>query len=252
MSQEQQIRMLAPCRKLNLDIADGLLSITAYMKRPDLSKMNKERAMKIDHTGEKYGIMICVGRGEKRKTKWLWKVKCDCGNEKQMPAGNMIRAKSCGCLTNEIISKARTRHGLTDSPTWRSWKSMHDRIKPSHKSHKSYSDKNISICNEWMVFEKFYADMGNRPLGMTLDRINNELGYFKENCRWATAKEQARNRDCNVKIEINNQTKTVAEHCEENKIPRDVFEGRIKCGWNFYDAINRPIRKMKNNRLIHS
>jgi hypothetical protein len=222
------------------------------MKKQWLSDKNAERAMKIDHTGKQFGIMTCVGRGEKIKTRWFWRIKCQCGNEKQMQAGNMERSKSCGCLTKQLISDSRKQHGMTDSPTWISWKSMHDRIKQSHKSRKDYYDKNITICAEWYDFKQFHKDMGDRPTGKTLDRINNGLGYFPRNCRWADYKKQARNRSSNVFLEINGQTKTIAEYAEENKMLQTTLANRIKRGWEPSEAINRPVKKQKNNRIIQT
>lgn len=85
-------------------------------------------------------------------------------------------------------------HGLGKPPAWQSWVAMRKRCSPKSKLRKYYFDRGIKVCERWKSFKNFLADMGPRPAGKTLDRIDNDKGYFAANCRWSDAKTQRRNR----------------------------------------------------------
>jgi len=126
----------------------------------------------------------------------LWKCECDCGRTIIAYSGRLIakRLRSCGCLRKELLIKSHTTHGLSEKPVYITWAIMIQRCtNPKHPNYKYYGGRGIKICKEWMRFENFFADMGDRPKGLTLDRINNNGNYEKENCRWATMTQQARN-----------------------------------------------------------
>lgn len=127
---------------------------------------------------------------------------CSCGNEHTAMEDNVNRNKiqSCGCLTKSLIAKANTKHGHSprtgNSITQNTYNSMIARCtNKNHMYYKNYGEKGITICDRWLEsFSNFLEDMGERPKDMTLDRINNYLGYSKDNCKWSTRKEQANNR----------------------------------------------------------
>lgn len=162
--------------------------------------------------------------------------RCKCGSEKVYRADNVVNGKvrSCGCLTVEKSTEralAMTKHGharLKRSPTYLTWRSMHIRCCGSDKDHyQAYAAKGISVCERWNSFENFLADMGERPEGCTIDRIDSSKGYEPANCRWATKKEQSQNRSCTRWIEFEGRTQTLSDWATEIGISVSGLKDRI-------------------------
>lgn len=131
---------------------------------------------------------------------WKSLYRCVCGVEREVldVSVRAKQSKSCGCLQREAAKtqglKNKT-HGKSQSTEYYSWGAMWDRCTdPKNKRYVDYGGRGIAVCEEWKLFKNFYADMGPKPLGTSLDRINNELGYTASNCRWATPTEQSNNR----------------------------------------------------------
>lgn len=165
--------------------------------------------------GLRFGRLRVVGRA-KMPTRpsghllSVWRCCCDCGQvtvvtTHKLRSGN---TQSCGCLFKEIVSRgAKRTHGFSSGhPLYETWKQMVARCHlPATNSYANYGARGISVCDRWRYgengkhgFELFISDMGKRPDGLTLDRINNDGNYEPDNCRWATAKEQGRNRRITV------------------------------------------------------
>lgn len=106
-------------------------------------------------------------------------------------------------------------HGHSHTPTYNTWLRIISRCtKPSHHNYKYYGGRGITVCERWLKFENFYADMGERPKGKTVERVDNNKGYSPDNCRWATMKEQSNNRRSNKPITFNGETLTRSQWAE--------------------------------------
>lgn len=148
--------------------------------------------------GIKCGRLVPITRtlenGPSGTARWL--CICDCGNETTV-LGTQLRngaIRSCGCLRDEVAGRLSTKHGQHNSPEYIAWSSMHQRCtNPKNPRFIRYGARGISVCARWQVFQNFFADMGARPHGLSIDRINNDGDYCPENCKWSTNKEQMNN-----------------------------------------------------------
>jgi hypothetical protein len=147
-------------------------------------------------------------------------------------------------------NRARATHRMTKTPTWKSWESMRARCeKPACKDWPRYGGRGIRVCERWSSFEAFLADMGARPDGASIDRIDVNGHYEPSNCRWATPTAQARNRRTSVLIEFRGEHLTAVEWAERVGLERKTLEYRIRIGWDTERALTTPSTiKRKSNR----
>jgi len=192
----------------------------------------------MDSAGDKYNFLTLinyVGKTKQRKSTWL--CLCDCGNKKIMVLSRLKsgNTKSCGCIKSKAISDSKYKHGRNQKDrTYNSWAAMKDRC----KRRPYYIKKGVSVCDEWKNdFLQFLFDMGERPKNKTLDRKDNSKGYFKENCRWATNKEQMENTDRNRIIEFNGKSMIISKWGKELGLNSGVINKRIKRGWSIEKAL---------------
>jgi hypothetical protein len=176
-----------------------------------------------------------------------WLCKCDCGKTlvNYIGSSQITRqtTKSCGCLLIDRVKASNTTHGLTKTRTYTSWKSMWQRC--TDKSHKSYEYyKTRTPVDRWKSFEMFLLDMGERPSGMSLERIDNSKPYSPENCRWATNRDQQLNRDSTIVLFINGIEMSMREACMTLGTNYNRAKARVRNGWTPHDAVTKP----KSNR----
>ena len=176
-----------------------------------------------DLTGQKFGRLTVIGLSERQSRKTYWICQCDCGNVSEHRSDGLLNGsiKSCGCYKKEVsaknVSKNHT-HKQSGTRIYRIWQAMKNRcFDINDKRYARYGGRGITVCDEWknnflMFYQWAIANGYNENL--TIDRINNNGNYCPENCRWATAKEQANNRSSNVIYKIGNVTKQLSEWCE--------------------------------------
>lgn len=129
-----------------------------------------------------------------------------------------------------------------NNPTYSSWYNMILRTtNEKHLSYKAYAERGIVVCKEWLDYNNFVRDMGERPSNTSIDRINNNDGYYKDNCRWATAIQQANNTSRNVFIEYNGERHTVTEWSRILGLHERTLHSRISRGWSIDRAITTTI-----------
>lgn len=154
----------------------------------------------IDLRDQKFGKLTVIRKHPERANGGgvRWICKCECGGDSVTSSYNLRNgiAKTCGCYTSERVraNPPHTTHGMTGSPTYLSWAAMKNRcLRTNSHNWKYYGGRGIRICKKWHSFVNFFADMGERPLGKSLDRINNSGNYTPKNCKWSTHSEQTRN-----------------------------------------------------------
>jgi hypothetical protein len=201
------------------------------------------------NAGERIGPFVLI---KKDKGDVIWARCIHCGKERFVRKSNAARAKSCGCKTRDILRAARTKHGHSrhrghpsGSPTYETWHSMKLRCEnPNHSNFEHYGAQGVKVCERWQKFENFLADMGERPMGKTLDRYPNQEGNYEPgNCRWADATEQANNRRSNRHLTHDGKTMTIAEWAREIGINVDTLWNRVHAGWTIERALTEPTRQ---------
>jgi hypothetical protein len=206
--------------------------------------------------GERFGRLTVTSYAGKpaKGRQHRWNTVCDCGSEQVVQVGNLVtgNTKSCGCLNREIVSKDKRVHGesnvesLGRSAEYATWISMRQRCYDmKDKSYERYGGRGIRVCERWLSYSSFLADMGRRPsVSHSIDRIDNDGNYESGNCRWATVKEQSRNRRSNRILEHNGERKCLAEWAEDIGINRNALAARLKRGWSVKKTLTTPIKKV--------
>jgi hypothetical protein len=203
----------------------------------------------IDILGRRYGCLTVVRQVDSirrglKKSYAAWLCLCDCGEEVILK-GQRLRAgrhKACG-RSGHFWRSGKNPNAACHKLEYQSWLRMKQRCySVKCRNYKNYGGRGIMICDRWKDFQNFLADMGPRPSAKhSIERIDVNGHYEPTNCRWATAKEQARNCRDTVYVEYRGRRHKLIELCEELGLKREVVYGRIKKGWKVYDALYYPV-----------
>lgn len=200
----------------------------------------------IDLSGQVFGHLTVLSRvSATGQAKWL--CRCKCGAERTYPGYELRNGhiKSCGCQRGPSSKERNTTHGMTRTPTYQVWVNMRNRCyRPEVRGYERYGGAGIAVCESWRSsFEAFLKDMGPRPVGFQLDRIDPTGDYSPSNCRWVDINTQANNKKRVRQVTINGITRPVAEWCRVLGLPHRTIRARIyEAGWDPVKALTVPIR----------
>lgn len=204
----------------------------------------------IDMTGERFGRLLVVARAENRGTVAAWRCLCDCGQEVIRTGGGLRlgQSLSCGCLRREKLVARNVANGRGEKahPLHEVWRSMIRRCYDRrHISFADYGAKGIGVCDRWRdSFQTFLRDMGDRPEGTSIDRIDSAKWYEPGNCRWADHITQGNNRSNVKKFSLDGEFVSVAEACRRTGVQYQTAVGRMRRGWEAVAAVTTPARSL--------
>lgn len=204
---------------------------------------------RADLSGQRFGRLTAEAFSHTPKGRSsVWSCVCDCGASVFVTVNHlrMGDVKSCGCLNTEnraALCRRRAVHGharrLRPSPTYTAWCNMISRCLPDSPDAASYSRRGISVCARWRSFEQFLSDMGERPHGLTLDRIDNDRGYEPGNCRWASWPTQQNNKRDNRVLVVAGERMTMRQAADRFAINYSTLRSRIcVLGWSPEKAVH--------------
>lgn len=199
------------------------------------------KTAKKNMIGLRYGILTVLSEVKERNKNGhiLYNVKCDCGKEKIVLGHSLRTGASRSCNKCHLLTGG---HGMWKSKEFSVWGNMKDRCtNPNNPRYKNYGGKGIIVCERWVnSFPNFFSDMGESN-GLTLERKDVSGNYEPNNCKWADAKEQARNRTNNVRYTYEKETLCVSEWCEKLNMKYSTFTHRIQRGWSIEETIETPV-----------
>ena len=198
----------------------------------------------LNLVGQKFGKLSVISKSANREGSGVvrWVCKCACGSPEKDIRGYLLTTaatKSCGCLASERTSERNKKHGHCGTPEYAAWQGMWDRCtNPNNPAYAAYKFRRPP--EQWRSFEVFYAELGPRPSSHhSLDRKDNSKPYGPGNCRWATDKEQSRNRKTNIKVVFQNTVMTLREACVACGFKYTTVRARyINYGWDMKSASN--------------
>ena len=187
---------------------------------------------RADLVGEVFGsLKVLSSAGSNKHQKATWKCACVCGAIICVDTGSLRsgNSKSCGCIGRLKTIEASRTHGLAGTRCHRIWQGMLNRCRNKNQlNYKNYGGRGISVCARWERFENFFEDMGEPPEGMSIDRIDNDGDYEPGNCRWATRKQQGRNRRSNRVIKFRGRERPLIEWAEDLGLEQSSLSERIE------------------------
>lgn len=218
--------------------------------------MTKQYDIKEPCEGMRYGRLLVLGEGERNKQNIRrWSCRCDCGKIKNLKTFDLINGNvvSCGCYSREKFTLMTTRHGGASggkrTSEYQAWINAKKRCYyPKNKEFKNYGGRGIKMSSDWLNdYSKFISDMGQKPTSKhSLERIDVDGDYFKENCRWATMSEQNLNKRTNRIVSFDAKSQHLCLWAKEMKIKKSTLGSRIKAGWSYEKILSQPVRKRRS------
>lgn len=206
-------------------------------------------------TGQTFNLLTVVSEAVGYRDYAHWHCRCSCGNTcivagKALKGGN---TKSCGCYQVKRAIEANTTHGGAsrrqgEHRLYTMWATMRQRCEqPSSNRYYIYGARGIKVCDRWQNFANFLEDMGSTfKEGLSIERKDNNGNYCKENCVWATRKQQARNMSTNRYLTFNGKTMILADWAKELCISHAAIIRRIDAGWSLADALTKHAYEIKH------
>lgn len=202
---------------------------------------------RLELVGDRFGRLTVMGfdglhtpPSGGKKTKWI--CLCDCGSRVSVFGSSLTtgNTSSCGCASRESTAKRNQSHGMSRTRTYRIWQAMLNRCRnPNMAMYPRYGGRGIRVCSRWESFENFYADMGECPKGMSIDRINNDANYEPGNCRWANRRIQSRNKSSNRIISYGGRRLCLTDWAKSLSMDQASLAERIE-KWGVARALTTP------------
>lgn len=197
----------------------------------------------VDLNGQKFNRLTVIGSAVKKGRRVYWPCLCDCGKTTSVRSDHLLRGHtlSCGCKNQDKAKRGHTGFREKGHPLRKLWYGMKARCyDPTHISYHLYGANGVTVCERWMTFENFVEDMSPRTPGTTLDRVETSGNYCKENCKWSTSTEQARNKSNNHLVTIYGMSKPVVFWAEISQVSVNTIYSRLYSGWTPKIAVFAP------------
>lgn len=185
-----------------------------------------------DYTGKRFGDLLVTGRDCSSQKENYWLFICDCGVTGSIFTGWLKRKGSCGCKPLPDLPTNKFHTGRSKTLTYKKWRKMMERCyNQKDISYPNYGGRGIDVFQPWHTSYNFFVDMGECPPGYSLERINNDKGYYPDNCVWVLRAAQNRNKRTSVKLTYQGKTQTIAEWAREIGVLDKTLYFRYSAGW---------------------
>lgn len=227
-------------------LKNGTSTQCVHCQRRELQKYNKYKTVEFKHwvdslVNKRVNSWTILGNFYRKNYRLYGDCRCEqCKNIYDISVQSILHGGSKKCIKcSRQYHKANLRHGKCDTKTYNSWRAMLTRCRNKNRDvYKYYGGRGITVCERWLKFENFLEDMGEAPEGTTIEKMNNNLGYCKENCKWADKFEQANNRRNNVKITYKDKIYTLKEFAAFAGLKVATVKGRLKADWSLEEILN--------------